>query len=157
MNRSELHSLQVIAVAYLPSTWLLSQQLHRINLGNVEHSDAALLSLQFQWRNLWIPLHLHKHKSPYKKPTQVSNPERDRKDEKADEQAWSSRSFLSVSVLRQSVGYSTSVCTAEECLGVQLIPGTLCTEHSTIGCQAASYGQTVWAVFLQKYSLKVHP
>lgn len=83
-------------------------------------------------------LHLHKHKSPYQKPTQVSNPERDRKDEKADERAWSSRKFLSVSVLRRSVGYNTSVYTAEACLGFQLVPGTwLCTEHSTIGWQAA--------------------
>ena len=112
MHRNALYKLQVIAMAYLPSTWSLTLGRHRIDSGKVQHVDAAFVSLQFQRWNLRTPLQLHKHKSPYKNPIQVSNPERGRKDEKADEQAWSSRRYMFVNVLRRSVGYKFFVYTA---------------------------------------------
>ena len=46
--------------------------------------NAASVCLQSQSWNLQIPLQLHKYKIPSRKPTQLNNPERDRKGEKAD-------------------------------------------------------------------------
>ena len=76
MKWSKLGTLQVYRLGFAVSTPTVL-----LVLGQY---DAASVCLQSQSWNLWILLQLHKHKSPSRKPTQLNNTRRDRKDEKAD-------------------------------------------------------------------------